>query len=287
MSYILDALRKSEEERHKSKVPTLGTQTHLIRPDQKKSALMSVLLILALLLNGIGLVYWLATKRMEGKVQTVTTPPIKQMEKSIVTQSVPPIRLIPASHSNPVMSIPLPKKNISQRATNQQIQNNSRDVSDTNPVQKIIHPKPKNKTIPPMPQVASQVVENPRVVARILPSTSTESFNKTHVELTKINANASSNSNEEDKVASEKYQSVPDISELDQDIQKTLPAFHFNSHIYSSKPSARRVMINNYYLHEGQEFSGVTLETIAPEGVVINVKGIRFHLPALNDWSYK
>lgn len=61
MSYILDALRKSETERRQGKVPDLGQQVQLIHRPKKKGGLSATVWVaLALLVNAavIGVVFW-------------------------------------------------------------------------------------------------------------------------------------------------------------------------------------------------------------------------------------
>jgi hypothetical protein len=59
----------------------------------------------------------------------------------------------------------------------------------------------------------------------------------------------------------------------------------FNSHIYSDDPSARRVMINNIYLREGQELSGIQVLEIGELDIVFEKAGTQFKLPAMRDWN--
>ncbi|HEV8077956.1 MAG TPA: general secretion pathway protein GspB [Marinobacter sp.] len=60
MSYILDALRKSESERHQGKVPDLGRQLQLIHRPAKRHWPVQVLLAVGLLLNAgvLAYVFW-------------------------------------------------------------------------------------------------------------------------------------------------------------------------------------------------------------------------------------
>lgn len=60
MSYILDALRKSETERRQGKVPDLGQQVQLIHSPKKRRASPVVWVALALLVNAVVLavVFW-------------------------------------------------------------------------------------------------------------------------------------------------------------------------------------------------------------------------------------
>jgi general secretion pathway protein B len=58
----------------------------------------------------------------------------------------------------------------------------------------------------------------------------------------------------------------------------------FNSHIYGSEPSSRRVMINNNYLKAGDFFSGIRVERITEEGVVLSKDGRSFRVGIVRDW---
>jgi general secretion pathway protein B len=83
---------------------------------------------------------------------------------------------------------------------------------------------------------------------------------------------------------SEQFRSLPYLQELSVSERPRVPKLIFNSHIYSSDPSARRVMMNNIYLREGQQFSGMELEYIGEEFIVLNKQGERFRLPVMRDW---
>ncbi|MDY6840373.1 MAG: general secretion pathway protein GspB [Pseudomonadota bacterium] len=63
MSYILDALRKSETERRQGRVPDLGQQVQLIHRPKKKRASPAVWVALALMLNAgvLAFVFWPGT----------------------------------------------------------------------------------------------------------------------------------------------------------------------------------------------------------------------------------
>ncbi|MEP1584934.1 MAG: hypothetical protein ABJK18_20535, partial [Marinobacter sp.] len=60
MSYILDALRKSETERRQGRIPDLGQQVQLIHKPRKKSIPILVWVALGLVLNAAVLawIFW-------------------------------------------------------------------------------------------------------------------------------------------------------------------------------------------------------------------------------------
>lgn len=91
MSYILDALRKSETERRQGRVPDLGQQVQLVHRPRKRSVAPAVWVVLALLLNAgvLALVLWPKTPQpvsfveqsepapapMPGQAEPIPTPP--------------------------------------------------------------------------------------------------------------------------------------------------------------------------------------------------------------------
>lgn len=59
-----------------------------------------------------------------------------------------------------------------------------------------------------------------------------------------------------------------------------LPALHLDLHVYAQRPQDRFAMINMHRVQEGETLpSGVQVETIRPDGVVLSYRGTRFLLP--------
>jgi general secretion pathway protein B len=59
-----------------------------------------------------------------------------------------------------------------------------------------------------------------------------------------------------------------------------LPALHLDLHVFAQHPQDRFVMINMHRLQEGDTLpSGVQVEAIRPDGVVLSYHGTRFLLP--------
>jgi general secretion pathway protein B len=60
----------------------------------------------------------------------------------------------------------------------------------------------------------------------------------------------------------------------------SLPDLHLDIHVYSDKPPERFVFVNMKKYLEGQTLSeGPAVERITPEGVILNQQGLRFLLP--------
>ena len=59
-----------------------------------------------------------------------------------------------------------------------------------------------------------------------------------------------------------------------------IPQLRLDLHVFAAKPQERFVMINMHKLHEGDNLpEGVHVESITPEGVVLSSNGNRFLLP--------
>jgi len=59
-----------------------------------------------------------------------------------------------------------------------------------------------------------------------------------------------------------------------------LPALHLDLHVYAQRPRDRFAMVNMHRVQEGDTLpSGVQVETIRPDGVVLSYRGTRFLLP--------
>lgn len=226
MSYILDALRKSESERHQGRVPDLGQQVQLIHKPKKKSSALVVWIGAGLLVNAVVLafVFWPG-------------------------QSAPPPSLPP--QPEPAQDVPAP-------------------VGDSleTPVATV------TPEAGPEPEPEPEPEPNPEPVARerptiIVPSRSSQQ---------------STGNSGQASVSGVSSGSVPHLVEMPVDFQRTIPDLIFNSHIYASEPSSRRVMINNNYLKAGDSFSGIRVQQITEEGVVLSKNNRSFRVGSMRDW---
>ena len=74
---------------------------------------------------------------------------------------------------------------------------------------------------------------------------------------------------------------IQTLLEVPEFVRDSFPALSFETHIYSSEPADRRVMINGKMAVEGMRVSsGVMLEEITEDGVVVLFKGYRIAVVA-------
>ena len=73
---------------------------------------------------------------------------------------------------------------------------------------------------------------------------------------------------------------LPSISEISLSGEQALPELHLDVHVYSTKPAERFVYINMRKYHEGATLQeGPAVERIRRDGVVLNYQNLRFILP--------
>ena len=234
MSYILDALRKSETERRQGKVPDLGHQVQLIHRPKKKTVSPIAWLSLALVVNAgvLAVLFW-------PQASPEVAVPASTQPASVVSEETPPTgveaQTVPAEVSEPVPE------------------------ADSSPVK-----AQADEPLAESGSVASN--ESPRERPTIIvPAAEATRDNSV------LRAPAPAGR-------------VPHLVELPLSFQKSVPDLTFNSHIYASDPFASRVMINSNYLRRGDSFSGLRVESITQDGVVLSKQGQRFRVGIVRDW---
>jgi hypothetical protein len=86
------------------------------------------------------------------------------------------------------------------------------------------------------------------------------------------------------KDASLTEHAVPLLASLSQQTKDGIPTLMYQRHDYSGDPARSSVVINGKTLRAGASAGGVKVEEILPDSVVLEVKGVRFRLRALNSW---
>lgn len=250
MSYILDALRKSESERQQGRVPDFAQQVQMIhRPRrQRRSVMIWAILALALLLNAgvLAYVFWpghrtdAATPAMASAPQaTEPAAPQSASATGVAEPALAPTHSVPTTPATAEVASVSPSESTPQP-----------ELTD-DPVSQQGDPG------------VSQPSERPTV---IVPSTPRP-----------LPAAAAS--------TAESTSRVPHLVELPLSFQRSVPDLIFNSHIYASDPAARRVMINDHYLRIGDRFDGLRVERITEQGVVLSQNGVKFRVGTVRDWK--
>ncbi len=242
MSYILDALKKSDQQRRRGAAPTLltvqATATALERPRFPLNGVIMAVLLCA----GIA-VGWLHPWQSEESVpapQAAATHPMEPGVQSAISVPVSPQPHL-AGAMEPGLAAPGPTS--------------SDQFAHLPSVSAVRH------ETPALAQSESHASEAPAdaVVQR---------------EPAVAPAEAKELAGPADAGQGKR---VMALNELPASIQQEIPTISISFHVYSSKPKDRRVMINGEMLGQGeQSASGLSLEEITPDGVILGYKGYRF-----------
>ncbi|HEV8076880.1 MAG TPA: general secretion pathway protein GspB [Marinobacter sp.] len=251
MSYILDALRKSESERHQGKVPDLGRQLQLIHRPAKRRWPVQALLAAGLLLNAgvLAYVFWpyqdvsvvgTSTPTQAPAAATVNSAPATAVQKSaavsegIVAESVAAVQP-PAVKVEPILPSVFPSPTVIVPSG---YDGNSGALDGNGN-----HSSQGWDTVGPAASSGATVFAGSLDGLRI-----------------------------------------PHLVELPLSFQRSVPDLTVNSHIFASVPQARRVTINNQNLRPGDSFQGLRVEKITEDGVVLSRQGQQFRLGIVRDW---
>ncbi|MGY3926061.1 type II secretion system assembly factor GspB [Aeromonas simiae] len=79
---------------------------------------------------------------------------------------------------------------------------------------------------------------------------------------------------------------TPPLAALPMAQLQQVPRLSYGSHVYSSNPAKRSVIINGRELHQGSQIApGVTIVAIEQERLILDIGGQRASLKALQDWN--
>ena len=268
MSYILDALRKSDQQRQRGTAPTLlAAQTAAaVAPEQR--ALLAYGLLAALLVGAGILIGWLRPWQPE------QAPPRRQEPVASKPVESPPRESAPAppemasqpmaepklqSATRPELVTPAPSEISPQSKLQPNLQNATRPAQAA--------PAPLKVTPQSKPELAArakaEAVAPPREAPAVAPGTTAASIPERPVDTTAADAAGD--------------QKVISMSELPLSVRRELPAMTISVHAYSGNPAARMVSIDNRMLREGESLvPGLKLEQITPDGMIFVYKEYRF-----------
>ena len=249
MSYILDALRKSDQLRRRGAAPTLLLGQAAAAAPKRPAPLAYGLLALVLLGTGMAIGWlhpWQSRSVAPGSLAGTAKPPgISQSQASAAQLAMAPKPQPQPQNSAPATSV-LPA------------------------------PTPAQVAVPvaaPVPPRATAVVESERPSDR-RQSAPPKSAAGVSRQAAAPRQPLGSNSRAAPTVP---VANAITMAELPVAIQQELPPMSVSVHAYSGKPAERLVDINGHLLHEGEDVApGLRLEQITPEGMILSYKGYTF-----------
>ena len=247
MSYILDALRKSDQLRRRSGAPTLMLGQATAATPRRPALLYYGLLALVLLGAGIA-IGWLRPWQPQ---PTVPAPaPVASVARPPEPSPAPALQPGMASRAEPA-----------QRAQN------------SVPVAPLAPAPARVPAAAPAPALAPAPAQRTASVNSGGQSAPSKALAATPKKAPPPDQGPGASSGAAAPVAS-----VMAMSELPVAIQQELPPMSISVHAYSGKTAERLVGVNNRLLHEGDYVaSGLRLEQITPDGMILSYKGYTFH----------
>lgn len=244
MSFILDALKKSENERQRQIGPSLADVPVRRRRSDKP---WWVVAVGALLVVNIGVLLIVLTRDgnpASPESQTVTAAQ-PQPAQAIDTQRPLPASesRMPRGHPAPVAQDPAVRSLADEAGQEASMYDASPAIAG--------------------PAAAASIPEGPPLVRSIEAPAAAPAGTQPVFEAR----------------ATEPQQTLPTAADLAAS-GTNLPEMHLDIHVYSRSPADRFVFVNMRKYTEGQSLSeGPALERITAEGVILNHRGLRFLLP--------
>ena len=248
MSYILDALKKAEQERKRGKAPDFMTE-HEDREDKPRRRvwLYAALVFFVAVSGSVG--WFLGSDKNSGfSAKPQQTAPVT-MNTSAQPQPSPPPCVGPSSE-NPTAA---PQAQTTETAA---------------PAKAVIPQTEKPETARKQTARTSQVDKD----SSMKKTASTTDRSRA----SQAAPDAAEPANIKKTVPGNRIYS---IAELPDELKQGLPALSISTHIYSQEKTERLASINGHIGREGQEImSGITLESITPDGAVLRYQGYKFKL---------
>ncbi len=272
MSFILDALKKSERNRRQGHVPDVMT-VHSHSPREPKKHLLWLYLFLgAMLINAGILAAFLRpwdSKRGVSPVQTAVAerdvesvpdrPPAR--EKHVAGRPQQPAPETPAAKEAP----PAPAGHKGTAAADAHVMVKAVNQETGGVKQSRADGGDKTAVLDLNPSAAELEMLREKIRQDRLPETETP--------LPELQPAEDTGAGQEN--------GVTDISQLPGGLRKELPEISIKGHIYSNDPSSRIVNINGVMMREGDTLTkGLKLEEITISGVIFNYRGRRFSIRA-------
>ncbi len=280
MSYILDALKKSEQERNLGKTPDISSNHEVLHRgiDYRNWLLIAVTLVVVILLSGAGFFYiYLASQEqkvaqeklvLEKKLHEAKVNELQMLKRQIQDERrIQPINEVQDSDV---------EENNDYVSRNDSIDNEV----DANGLE-IIRPSQERR------EQLQQQIQQDALKNESLKQEYEGLFEDENIDESAIDEDKDVAESEiEPEVDEPVWEDYPSIAELDNSIQHALPDLRVTTHIFSSASRNRKVMINEKMLLEGESISeNLIIEYIMEDGVVLKFNDVSFRMKVLEEWK--
>ena len=295
MSYILEALKKSEQERERGNVPDLQSIHQAPLPDAGRShAVWYIILVSIILAGGITMAWRTYMPQQAELIQvvpapTADTPATPSIAPPVVANTgrqvqPPPVTAKPDSSSALEKTAPVKSTTTAGAA--------SISASASKPSSNVVFldqeiPADQMYSRNPLDMPDNQA-EGDNSSAELQQSTSSGDALIAKSSSQQATRQRSSTSTDTGLSAQQGGQKddIPNLANLPSSMQKGIPDISFSGHVYNSVPQRRSVIINDKFLREGEYVTqDIKLMEITDRGAIFRYQDTLFRLGALQDWS--
>ncbi len=294
MSYILEALKKSQKERELGQVPTLADTPYLAGDKPAREAYWGIVAVTLAVLATIIALY----AAFGEQLLSAGSPPPSTPE---TTQETTPEARPPVPDSAPVAAAPKVAASVSSATqpekpskTAQTLVAPPTQTTATEPA-RVVPPKQGRQLPPPPPNVPPELVQEVRRFEEHLRQRKPmDERQATDPALTTtlpvqppafVAAEPGLTTTAEEPARKVQAPPMPEPtrtvppgqSDLPEALQKNFPKLRLTVHVYAATPEQRFVIINSRKMREGDRSrDGLLLEEITPDGAMLKYLGQRF-----------
>ncbi len=297
MSYLLDALKKSESEGGK-KAPSpdiMAANQHYIpttvNPSSGGIDWFKIVAIVAILLLAVAVAFLLGRESLYSASQidpvTATTKSQTSEQASIPIVTTPVVGTTPVTSTQVVVRA---KPEQTQRAYSQVVKPSAQSQTGTvitgfdDPESFNQRYQQDKKVSPAQSDLDDEQGMKLTGRSKRLADDSSETSNDLLKRFEQAVA-ATKDLSDKDIVELQKDELLPSISDMPIDVQDRVPSLQYQIHIYSSKASDRWVKINDKVIREGELLGpNVSVSEIRQKVLVLKYRQDEFTLKALTNW---
>ena len=288
MSYILESLKKSDQERHLSHSEKSAVKSNAASYDNYlndtniKEPIKSKRWVFLAFLLSIAFVFFAYVYWPTIKVKDTNTPPLELTNSVLQNNTV---------SSSVDISSALPSLTIAE-TVQPTVKNSTLSVIDD-------HSLIKKESDPDLGKNSESAIKETST-ANIFPAVDilyqdirqeeSESINVLYdteaVEEIGVVGSANAAVNVTPKEPEKNVSTIPSVFTLDRQLQKSIPAIRYGAHIYASDNKSGFVILDGAKRRAGEKMSsGIYVEKIHGDFVVLSFRGIIFSLPAMKNWN--
>jgi len=282
MSLILEALKKSEQQRRLGEAPNLGTPIVLARRRRSLLPVLAAAIVIAL-----GASWYLLRDKPgstpdEAKVAS-TSPARTARGGATAPAATQAAATKPATQKNPAVAAAPPQVPPSRPAAAVDRKATPAVAPPVLPVPRP-HDRPGSVAPPPVPAAANNALSSGpgKPHDRPAPAGPASPLDKTPASTATPEASPAAQKPVVQKPVVQKpaQPALPSIWELPYSTRKDLPAIDLTMHVYADAPADRFVVVKGERHVEGDQIAdGVTIKRITADGMVLDFKGQDFTFP--------